>query len=70
MSKTAAVLALSLMLLAFPAFADEATLQVEDVMGANPKLVDPVKSTFPTVKIAEVKRWEQARRRWPHPGLR
>ncbi|MEZ0259623.1 MAG: sorbosone dehydrogenase family protein [Alphaproteobacteria bacterium] len=69
MSKTAAVLALSLMLLAFPAFADEATLQVEDVMGANPKLVDPVKSTFPTVKIAEVKRWEAGKTPLAAPGF-
>ncbi len=38
--------------------AEEATLSVEDVTGPNPKLVQPVKSLIPTVKIAKAIGWQ------------
>lgn len=70
MLRTAAALALSfLMMLPLPALADKATLPVEDVMGANPKLVKPVDSAIPTVKIAPVKRWEGGSTPLAAPGF-
>lgn len=68
MSRTAAI-ALSFMLLAIPAHAEEATLQVEDVTGTNPKLVEPVRTMLPTVNIAPVKGWEAGRTPLPAPGF-
>jgi glucose/arabinose dehydrogenase len=67
--KTASLFALLLCALPFAAFAEEATLQVEDVMGANPKLVEPVKNAVPTVKVAPVKRWEKGDKPLTAPGF-
>ncbi len=65
--------ALSAALLA--ACGDTAKHPIEDGMGPDPVLPDPVKRMIPTVKIAEVKRWADgaasgARRRPGGAGLR
>jgi glucose/arabinose dehydrogenase len=48
---------------------DTAKHSIEDGMGPDPVLPDPVKRMIPTVKIAEVKRWAEGAAPVPAAGL-
>ncbi|WP_045728651.1 sorbosone dehydrogenase family protein [Xanthomonas sp. GPE 39] len=61
------VCALAVVLLA--ACGDTAKHSIEDGMGPNPVLPDPVRRMIPTVKIAQVKRWAVGAAPVPADGL-
>ncbi|QSQ31262.1 sorbosone dehydrogenase family protein [Xanthomonas translucens pv. translucens] len=54
---------------ALSACGDTAKHSIEDGMGPDPVLPDPVKRMIPTVKVAEVKRWAEGAAPVPAEGL-
>ncbi|QEO27764.1 PQQ-dependent sugar dehydrogenase [Xanthomonas translucens] len=54
---------------ALSACGDTAKHSIEDGMGPDPVLPDPVKRMIPTVKVAEVKRWAEGAAPVPGEGL-
>ncbi len=54
---------------ALSACGDTAKHSIEDGMGPDPVLPDPVKRMIPTVKVAEVKRWAEGAAPVPAAGL-